>query len=115
MADDYVAHHYYVRFHLQSQTQFKDLCPISMAGCLYKVIAKILANGLKIVMPTLERETPSTFVSGKQILDGVLIANEVVRWLKKANVSVVLLKLDFHKAYNMTRYDGASWIMYWNL
>lgn len=39
-----------------------------------------------------------------QILDGALIANEVGQWAKKNKKEVVLLKLDFQKAY-----DTISW------
>ena len=66
--------------------EIKDFRPISMVGCLYKIIAKILANRLKRVMPALVGETQSTFVSGRQILDGALISNEAVWWLKKAKL-----------------------------
>ena len=50
---------------------------------------------MKAVMPDLVGETQSAFVSGKQILDGGVVGNEVVWWLKKAKVSAVMLKLDF--------------------
>ena len=37
----------------------------------------------------------TTFVNGRQILDGALLANETVYWLKKKKKEDVLLKLDF--------------------
>lgn len=52
--------------------------PISLVGSVYKVLAKLLANRLKAVLPHIISETQSTFLSGKNILDDVLIANEVV-------------------------------------
>ena len=42
----------------------------------------------------------SAFIKGQQILDGVLIANEVVETTKKAKVKVAFLKLDFCKAFD---------------
>jgi len=68
------------------------------------VIAKILSNKLKEVLPQLVGESQTAFVKGRQILDAALIANEVVCWLKKAKCSGVLLKLDFEKAY-----DSIDW------
>ena len=50
---------------------------ISMLGSVYKVISKILANRLRIVLPNLIDESQSAFVNGKQILDGALITCEV--------------------------------------
>lgn len=40
----------------------------------------------------------------RQILDGVLIANESLRWLKKRKIPGALIKLDFEKAY-----DSVNW------
>lgn len=40
-----------------------------------------------------------------QILDGVLIANESLNWLKKRKISRALFKLDFQKAY-----DSVNWL-----
>lgn len=75
-----------------------------MVGCIYKIIAKILALRIKEVMPSLIGETQSAFIKERQILDGALIANEMVQWAKKNKKEVVLLKLDFQKAY-----DSISW------
>jgi len=84
--------------------EVKDYRPISMVGSVYKVIAKILSRRLREVMPNLIGETQTTFVGGRQILDGALIANEAVNWLKKKKKADTLLKLDFKQAY-----DTISW------
>lgn len=52
--------------------------PISTVGCVYKVIAKLLARRLKPVLLDLVGETQTAFVQGRQILDGALIANETI-------------------------------------
>lgn len=69
-----------------------------MVGCIYKIIAKILALRIKKVMPSLVGETQSAFIAERQILDGALIANEVVHWVKKNKKEVAMLKIDFQKA-----------------
>ena len=58
--------------------EIKDFRPISMIGCIYKVVVKVLANQLRKVMNGLVGETQTTFVQGHQILDGALIANEAM-------------------------------------
>lgn len=81
-----------------------DYRPISRVGALYKIISKILSFRLKDVISPLIDEAQSAFVANRQILDGVLVANESLRWLKKNRVHGALLKLDFQKAY-----DSVNW------
>nr|GEW55155.1 RNA-directed DNA polymerase, eukaryota [Tanacetum cinerariifolium] len=59
----------------------KDYKPISLNGSMYKIISKILANRLVVVLGGFVNEIQSTFVADKQILDGPFILNELVQWL----------------------------------
>ncbi|XP_015969771.1 uncharacterized protein LOC107493198 [Arachis duranensis] len=63
-------------------TEIKDLHPISMVGCVYKVISKVLVRRIRKVMPNLVGETQSAFVQGRKTHDGALIACETVHWLR---------------------------------
>ncbi|GKA34947.1 RNA-directed DNA polymerase, eukaryota [Tanacetum coccineum] len=56
----------------------KDFRPISLIGSLYKIIAKILANHLVVVLGDIVNEVQSAFVADRKILDGPFILNEVV-------------------------------------
>ena len=62
-------------------------------------------------MTILVGEIQSTFVQKRHILDGALIANEVVWWLKRKKSNRVLLKLDFQKAYDSMRWDFLNMIL----
>ena len=83
-----------------------DFRPISLVGSLYKVMAKILSSRLKTVLPNLIGDSQTAFVSSRQILDGALIANEVVHWLKVKKKQGMLLKLDFQKAFDTIDWDS---------
>ena len=83
-----------------SPSSIEEYRPISMVGALYKIISKILSQRLKTVIAELIDESQSAFVGNRQILDGVLIANESIRWLKKKKIPGMLIKLDFQKAYD---------------
>ena len=73
-------------------------------GGLYKILAKVLANRIKWVMGQVISPAQSTFVEGRQILDAVLIANEVVDSILRRKESGIVCKLDIEKAY-----DHISW------
>nr|GEW16639.1 RNA-directed DNA polymerase, eukaryota, reverse transcriptase zinc-binding domain protein [Tanacetum cinerariifolium] len=56
-----------------------DFCPISLIGCKYKIIGKILATRLSLVIDKIVSIEQSTFIKGRQIFYGPLIFNEGLR------------------------------------
>lgn len=81
-----------------------DYRPISLIGCIYKFISKLLASRLKKVIEKLISDTQLDFVANRQILDGVLIVNELLDLAKKMRDDCLMLKVDFEKAY-----DSVNW------
>ena len=75
-----------------------------MLGSLYKWLAKVLANRFKNVVGKVVSKAQGAFVEGRQILDAVLIANEVIDSVLKNNENGSLCKLDIEKAY-----DNVDW------
>nr|GEV64745.1 RNA-directed DNA polymerase, eukaryota [Tanacetum cinerariifolium] len=63
---------------IQDAKFVKDFRPISLIGSVYKIIAKILANRLCVVLPYLISDVQSAFVANRQILDGPFILNELL-------------------------------------
>lgn len=93
---------------VEGVTEIKDFRPISMVGSIYRIIAKILAQESHAFFIG---ETQSAFVMEKQILDGALIANELVRWAKTRKEKIVMLKLDFQKAYDTIHWSFLEHLM----
>nr|GFA14429.1 RNA-directed DNA polymerase, eukaryota [Tanacetum cinerariifolium] len=82
-----------------------DFCPISLIGSVYKVVTKILANRLSLVISDLVSNSQSAFIANRQILDGPFILNEVLAWFKNKKKQALVFKADFTKAYDSVRWD----------
>jgi hypothetical protein len=92
-------------------SKLNDFRPISLVGCTYKILSKVLANRLKRVMHNIISGVQTAFIQGRQILDGVMIANEVIEEAKRLNKEVVFLKVDFEKAYDSVDWDFLEFVM----
>lgn len=53
----------------------------------------------------------SSYIEGRQILDGALVAGEVIDSCKKSGIEAILFKLDFHKAYDNVSWGFLKWIL----
>nr|GEY07116.1 transposon TX1 uncharacterized [Tanacetum cinerariifolium] len=60
-----------------------DYRPVSLIGCQYKIIAKVLANHLALVIPSVIGEVQMAYIKGPQIISGPLIVDEIIYLAKK--------------------------------
>ncbi|KAJ9539315.1 hypothetical protein OSB04_032048 [Centaurea solstitialis] len=81
-----------------------DYRPVSLIGSFYKVIAKAMANRLKLVIDHVIGKEQTGFLKGRSILEGPLIISEVISWAKFAKRKDFVFKVDFDKAF-----DSVSW------
>lgn len=90
---------------VENPISLKDYRPISLIGCMYKMLSKVLAARIKPCIPVVLGDLQSGFLGGRNIQDGILIANEVVDSWKKNRKQGLIIKLDFEKAL-----DNVNWI-----
>jgi hypothetical protein len=97
---------------VESPQRLNDFRPISLVGSMYKILAKVLANRLRSVIGSVISDTQSAFVKGRQILDGILVANEVVDDARRCKKELLLFKVDFEKAYDSIDWSFLDEVMY---
>ncbi|XP_019085582.1 PREDICTED: uncharacterized protein LOC109126472 [Camelina sativa] len=83
----------------------KDYRPISCCNVLYKIISKILANRLKLILPKFISPNQSAFVKDRLLMENLLLATELVKDYHKDSVSPrCAMKIDISKAF-----DSVQW------
>ena len=94
-----------------SVTEFR---PISLCNVLYKIISKVLANRLKLILPQIIAPTQSAFISGCLISDNVLAAYETLHTMHtgmRGKKGFMAVKLDMSKTYDKVEWGFLEAVM----
>jgi hypothetical protein len=82
----------------------KQFRPIALINVIFKFISKAYAIRLSLVAHRTIYFAQTTFIKGRQILDGALALHEILDELHGSQQPAIILKLDFKKAY-----DRVNW------
>ena len=94
----------------QGAEQVGDFRPISLSNSIYLIIAKVLANRLPEVINYLVGAAQTAFIPGRQMVDSVVMAEEIVVAWQRHGTKGFMCKLDFAKAY-----DSLYWLFIWRV
>lgn len=84
----------------EGATQLDFFRPIALCNVAYKIVPKLIAERLKIWLPSMISFEQGCFVASRQILDGVVIASKAIHSMVVSNERSMFIKLDMAKAYD---------------
>jgi hypothetical protein len=90
--------------------RIKQYHPICLLNVIFKIFIKVGTNRISEVASRVVRPTHTVFMSGRNILEGVIVLHEMIHELLWKKMDGILLKIDFEKAY-----DKVKWFFYNNL
>nr|CAD1830600.1 unnamed protein product [Ananas comosus var. bracteatus] len=81
-----------------------DFCPISLVHSVAKLISKVLASRLQLLLGGLINPHQAAFIKGRHITDNFLCAHILIHHLHTNKHRAALLKIDFERAF-----DRVNW------
>lgn len=81
-----------------------DFRPISIINLIPKLISKLLASRLSMVLPDMISVYQTAFMQGRYIVENFIATREILQYISSHGHQAVLAKIDFSKAF-----DSVSW------
>lgn len=78
-----------------------DFRPNALCNIIYKIVTKIISNGLKQIINLIIFDEHSVFTPGRSIVEGIITTHETLHFARKSSNACMILKLDILKAYDL--------------
>ena len=79
--------------------------PITLLNVDYKLLTKALGQRLKTVLPSLVHKDQNGFTPGGNIFFSAHTVRDILFYCKKENIDLILLALDYTKAFDSLDFD----------
>ena len=80
---------------------------ITLLNDIYKIVAKTIADIMRLLLPSIIHDTQSGFLQDRSIFDNIFLFWEMTALAKHHKQSLAILLLDFEKAYD--KVDWTFW------
>jgi exonuclease III len=88
-----------------SKLKLENYRPISLLNSDYKILAKILANRMKMVLNDIIAPTQNYSVPGRDIADTIITLRDVINKMNSDKRGGIVLSIDFNKAFDRVEHD----------
>lgn len=85
--------------------------PISLCHSIYKIISKVAANRLKLVLSSLISDEQKAFKNKRQLIDGPILIHKLLHSLQSSGRKGLLIKLDMKKPFDRINWSFLLGIM----
>uniref|UniRef100_A0A8R7RBS2 Reverse transcriptase domain-containing protein n=1 Tax=Triticum urartu TaxID=4572 RepID=A0A8R7RBS2_TRIUA len=82
--------------------QYRPICLLNVS---FKIFTKVATNRFNSIADHVVRPSQTAFMQGRNILDGVVILHDTVHEMHRKNMSGVVFKIDFEKAYDKVKWS----------
>lgn len=96
---------------IKDANNIKQFRPICLMNVSFKIITKLLAVRLRRIANNIINVCQTTFIKGRNTLDGMLSLHEILHDLRATKKSGIVLKLDFEKAYDKVQWSFLKDVM----
>src|SRR5574344_1317365 len=76
-------------------TKIQQYRPICLLNVSFKIFTKVATNRIALVAQKVISQTQTAFLSGRNILEGVVVLHETIHELHRKNKSGVIFKIEF--------------------
>ena len=88
----------------EDASRIEQYRPICLLNVSFKIFTKVGTNRVTSIASRLICPSETTFIPGRNILEGVVVLHETIHEMHRKKLYGVLFKIDFEKAY-----DKVNW------